>query len=713
MTGSTTGRALFRLRLGIGLFVLALSVPSLLLVLKAFDQIKWEAFRQQQVAAEELASRVDDALATLVQTEDARDIEEYRFLIGADDPVNPYPRRSPLAELPENTAIAGLLGWFQVAADGRFSTPLLPEPGASPAEFGIGPAELALRQTQARRIEGILIGNRLVERNARERNQDAIAAAGAGVSVGADSMDTERQGELREESTRAAPNAQAADTQAASLASTGVSARRQSETSNRLSQAAFERLASDKVMPGPALEKRKTLGRVEELDLDTGLAERGQRKREDAPAPAISRSPDRKARLQTNAAPPSKSVQLFETAIEPYELGRLDSGHLLLFRGVWRDGERIIQGALIEQTAFLDRLVGSPFAATALARTSDLIVAYRGEVLAAFRAMTARDYRMSEPPLSGALLYRTRLREPFGGLELLFSVSRLPSPPGATVIGWMAAALGLVVLAGAGLMYRLGVSQITLVRQQQDFVSAVSHELKTPLTSIRMYAEMLRAGFATEERKATYYRFIQEESERLSHLIANVLQLARIGRDALVLEPRPVAILELMTMARERIVSPIARAGFQLDMHCDRDVFVQADPDAFVQILINLVDNALKFAAGAQPRRIVIGCEEAETDWLRVSVRDFGPGIPRGQRARIFQLFYRGTEATTRAIAGTGIGLALVQRLTLAMGGRVEVVNREPGSEFRIELPVIGAVIPSEPPSQRSSTKSSDRKRWP
>ncbi|WP_295399597.1 HAMP domain-containing sensor histidine kinase [uncultured Thiocystis sp.] len=694
MSGSTTSRALFRLQFGIGLFVLALSVPSLLLVHKAFDQIKWEAFRQQQVAAEEFASRIDGALTALVRIEDARDIAEYRFLIGADDPVNPYSRRSPLAELPENTTIAGLLGWFQVTADGRFSTPLLPEPGILPAEFGIGPAELALRQTQARRIEEILIGNRLVERGVRERDQDASAAAGT------DFEDMDRRGEWQEETRRAAHDAPATDTQSAGLASAGVAARHQPETSNRLSQAAFERLASDKVIPDPALEQRKTLGRVEELDLDTGLAERGQRKGEDAPAPAASPAPraDRNARLQANAAPPSKSVRLFETAIEPDELGRLGSGHLLLFRSVWRDGERLIQGALIEQTAFLDRLVGGPFAATALARTSDLIVAYRGEVLATFRAMAERDYRMSEPPLSGALLYRTRLREPFGGLELLFSVSRLPSPPGATVIGWMAAALGLVVLAGAGLMYRLGVSQIALVRQQQDFVAAVSHELKTPLTSIRMYAEMLRAGFATEERKATYYRFIQEESERLSHLIANVLQLARIGRDALVLEPRPVAILELMTMARERLVSPIARAGFQLDMHCDSDVCVQADPDAFVQILINLVDNALKFAASAQPRRIVIDCAEVGATWLRVSVRDFGPGIPRGQGKRIFQLFYRGPEARTRAIAGTGIGLALVQRLTLAMGGRVEVVIREPGAEFRIELPVIGAVLPSVHP---------------
>ncbi len=690
MSGSTTRHALIRLRLGIGLFVLALSVPSLLLVQKAYDQIKWESFRQQQVTAEELAGRIDDALTALVRVEDARDIDEYHFLIGANDSIKPYAHRSPLAEFPESDVIPGLLGWFQVAADGHFSTPLLPEPGVSPAEFGVSPTELAMRQKQARRIEGILIGNRLVERGVHELDQDAIAGAGEGTATKPEQPATPRRWSPGSRSGNGGPPSRKQS------AARVIGPDSNPKPPSRLSQAAFARLAADKAMPTPALEKRKTLGRVEELELDTGLAERGKRELNSPPAPpkraGTTPTPrprvtsDEQAPANTAAAPASTSVQLFETAIEPYELGRLGSGHLLLFRGVWRDGERMIQGALIEQTAFLDRLVGQPFAATALARTTDLLAAYRGEVLAAFRAVTERDYRMSTPPLNGALLYRTRLREPFGGLELIFSVSRLPNPTGATVIGWMAAALALVLLAGAWLMYRLGLSQIALVRQQQEFVSAVSHELKTPLTSIRMYAEMLRAGFAAEERKATYYRFIHEESERLSHLIANVLQLARIGRDTLVLEPRPMAILELMTMVRERIASQVERAGFRLDLHCVSTAWVQADPDAFVQILINLVDNALKFAAQASPRQIVIGCEEVGNQWLRVSVRDFGPGVPREQRTRIFQLFYRGTEATTRAIAGTGIGLALVQRLTLAMGGRIEVVNREPGAEFRIEL---------------------------
>ncbi|MBK1718509.1 sensor histidine kinase [Thiocystis violacea] len=699
--GSEHERARTRLRLGIGLFILALAAPSLLLVHKAYDQIKWESFRQQQLAAEELAGRIDGALAALIAVEDSRPIEDYAFLTDRGDPARPYPRRSPLSDWPVDPAVPGLIGWFQVAADGRFGSPLVPEPGVAPADHGVTPADLARRQATAQRIQRILVGNRLVERNARESD---LGAPSPSPTPGTP------EGGRADEAVGSEPTDEVAT---AALEKPEKMERK--EAPSRLSQAAFERLASDRATPKAISDKAANLGRVDDLELDVSLAERARRKEPasptlgasdesepiDAARPAPSplgrdlRTQARPAPGEARQAPSSQSVRLFETAVEPFEVGLLDSGHLLLFRTVWRGGERLIQGALIEQAAFLERLVGAPLAATSLARTTHLIAAYRGAVLATFRAEPLDDYRSraailtsGAPPLTGALLYRARLPEPFGGLELIFTVSRLPTPAGAVAIGWMAAALALVLLAGGWLMYRLGLSQLALIRQQQDFVSAVSHELKTPLTSIRMYAEMLRAGFATEERKTTYYRYIHEESERLSRLIANVLQLARIGRDNLALEPRPVAIGELLAMVRERVASQVERAGFRLEMGCESQADVLVDPDAFVQILINLVDNAIKFAANAEPRRIRIGCEELAGERLRVSVRDFGPGIAREQRQQVFQLFYRGAEARSQAIGGTGIGLALVRRLTLAMGGRVEVIGADPGAEFRLELPL-------------------------
>jgi signal transduction histidine kinase len=147
---------------------------------------------------------------------------------------------------------------------------------------------------------------------------------------------------------------------------------------------------------------------------------------------------------------------------------------------------------------------GATFREASLSRASDLIVAYRDQVYAAFPAQAPERYLTSSEDLSGAVLYQTRLSAPLGEVELIFSVKQLPAGPGAGVVAWLAGILAVVLCAGVYLMYRLGLQQIALARQQQDFVSAVSHELNTPLTSIRMYGEILREGWASEEKKQTY-----------------------------------------------------------------------------------------------------------------------------------------------------------------------------------------------------------------
>ena len=196
---------------------------------------------------------------------------------------------------------------------------------------------------------------------------------------------------------------------------------------------------------------------------------------------------------------------------------------------------------------------------------SDLVVAYQGDVLAVFTGNTSRGYLSSAEDLRGELLHRARFSAPLSNLELIFSINRLPPGPGANVINWLAAILLLVLCGGFFALYRLGVKQIELARQQQDFVSAVSHELKTPLTSIRMYGEMLREGWATEDKRKTYYDYIHDESERLSRLISNVLQLARLTRNDLRLELKPVTVAELMDGIGSEGRVPYPAGGFRTE----------------------------------------------------------------------------------------------------------------------------------------------------
>jgi signal transduction histidine kinase len=318
---------------------------------------------------------------------------------------------------------------------------------------------------------------------------------------------------------------------------------------------------------------------------------------------------------------------------------------------------------------------------------SELITAYQGNLLAAYSATTGERYQAGAEELRGALLYQTRLSAPFNDLDLIFTIQHLPAGPGGAVIAWIAVILLLLLCAGFYAIYRLGIGQIKLVNQQQDFVSAVSHELKTPLTSIRMYGEMLREGWVMEDKKVEYYDYIHDESERLTRLINNVLQLARMTRNGLKVDLKSISAGELMDMIGSKIESQVTRAGFELNLNCVSDCgsrTLQVDPDYFTQIIINLVDNAIKFSAKAEKKSIDIKCQKQQDGKLVFKVRDYGPGIAKDQMKKIFKLFYRSENELTRETVGTGIGLALVSQLTTAMKGSVDVVNMQPGVEFSI-----------------------------
>ncbi len=208
-----------------------------------------------------------------------------------------------------------------------------------------------------------------------------------------------------------------------------------------------------------------------------------------------------------------------------------------------------------------------------------------------------------------------------------------------------------------------------------------------------MYAEMLQAGWASEDKKRSYYAFIFDESERLSRLIANVLQLARMERSDFRLDQKPIPASELIGLLHSKIHSQIERAGFAVEYRTDpacADLVLNVDADACSQILINLVDNAIKFSQSAPEHRIEITAA-TQRGGVLIAVRDYGPGVPATQLKKIFQLFYRAGDELTRESLGTGIGLALVRQLARAMRGDVDAVNRNPGAEFRLWVPGQGA----------------------
>lgn len=449
---------------------------------------------------------------------------------------------------------------------------------------------------------------------------------------------------------------------------------------------------ADLKLDGALQKKSESIERTQEAQRsNTGRATAPSRakRREQIALPETAPPADRQT-IQNVAGLSDLRISTFESEIDPLEFSLLDSGHFVLFRNVWREGERYIQGLLVDQNAFVSAAIERAFYDSPLSAMSNLIVGYQDDVIRIYPGPANSSYPGNAGEMQGALLYSNRLSTPLDSLELIFSINRLPPGPGATVLGWVTFVLAMVFAGGFIALYRLGVSQINLARQQQDFVSAVSHELKTPLTSIRMYGEMLKEGWADEEKRQGYYEFIHDESERLTRMISNVLQLANITHNEPNFDLKRINVGELMSNIESKIANQVERADFELNFNRNEDAdnaTINIDGDCFAQIIINLVDNAIKFSKNADNKMIDIGSKLTGDKQIQFTVRDHGPGIPRDQMKKIFRLFYRTESELTRETVGTGIGLAIVHQLTTAMHGKVDVVNAKPGAEFRISFP--------------------------
>jgi signal transduction histidine kinase len=660
-------------------------VPSAVLVAQAFSQLKWEALRTTQLAAEELAARIDAQLKTQVAGEDARSFGDYSFLVVEGDAAANFVQRSPLSAFPPAGAMPGVLGYFQVDAAGRFTSPLLPAPGVAPASYGIGADEQAARAARVEELRAVLARNRLV-RSTREEAapaSPAVAQEAAAATAGAVSPAARDSAARAPAAPAASPPAEQAQTEFDKLAAGALSAARVSSAATT-GGAEKERSAEPRTSNQAERQQR------------TDFKDSERRKRVEQ---ALVPEPKAATVKREADAAPGKSeigVSTFASEIDPFELGMLDTGHLVLFRNVWREGQRYIQGALLDRGAFLAATIEAAYRASALADVADLTVAYQGRTLAVLSKDGPQSYLSSSRDLASTPLHRARLSPPFGEIELAFAMSTAPRgpaliavTPATSLLLWVSLTLAVVLIGGFLLMYRFAVGQLRLARQQQDFVSAVSHELKTPLTSIRMYGEMLKAGWADEAKKLTYYDYIQSESERLSRLIDNVLQLARLTRSSQRIDAKSVPVTELLDLVRSKVATQVERAGFELRVRNDApaEATVVVDADCFAQIFINLVDNALKFSAGAVTKAVELGCRREPDGSLLFTVRDFGPGVPKAQMKKIFELFYRAENELTRETVGTGIGLALVRQLAAAMGARIDVRNCEPGAEFRLLVP--------------------------
>ena len=160
-------------------------------------------------------------------------------------------------------------------------------------------------------------------------------------------------------------------------------------------------------------------------------------------------------------------------------------------------------------------------------------------------------------------------------------------------------------------------------------------------------------------------------------------------RNDLEMDLRSVTVAELLDSVQSKLTLQCERAGFKLNINNDnptRPTSIYVDTDIFAQIIINLVDNAIKYAAKAETKEVDLFCQPQGNNRVVFSVRDYGAGIANNQLKKIFKLFYRSGNEFTRETVGTGIGLALVRQLAQSMNAQIDVVNRDPGAEFRLSF---------------------------
>lgn len=263
-------------------------------------------------------------------------------------------------------------------------------------------------------------------------------------------------------------------------------------------------------------------------------------------------------------------------------------------------------------------------------------------------------------------------------------------------LGGMVMLLVAVIAMGAGLVSREVAQRMHEARQKTDFVSNVSHELKTPLTSIRMFSELLAENRVQDPgRQKQYLNIIVSEAGRLTRLINNVLDFARMERGEKRYRMESVELGEQLREVAGMLSPNLQEQGLrlELDVPAETKFTLLADADALAQVWVNLICNAEKYAAAG--KQISVRLERADGESaapgrVRVVVEDRGPGVPRGLEKRIFEQFYRVDDSLAANVQGSGLGLTLARQIIEAHRGRIWYEPRpEGGSRFVVELPLI------------------------
>jgi signal transduction histidine kinase len=351
-----------------------------------------------------------------------------------------------------------------------------------------------------------------------------------------------------------------------------------------------------------------------------------------------------------------------------------------------------------DSDAFVSVWRNTPNGTAAIVAHIDVLTTSLGESLKSFRA-TARFQDSTGrvlwgEPLSAPQMITRNTRE--AGLPWSLQIA----PADRAALQQAAASRGnlfaagfvsmlLVVSSASYFVFRAVNRELQVARLQSDFVAAVSHEFRTPLTAMCHLADLLERGDASQGRLADYYRAIATESRRLHAMVENLLDFGRMDSGRRTYEFCDMNAVDLVERVAQEYAdrSPTSASRIEKALPaCTDDAIVAADREALMLAVRNLLDNAMKYSPADAPVRLSVSRHDGRVD---ISVQDCGGGISRDERHAIFRKFTRGRAARTLNVKGTGIGLTMVDQIVKAHGGRLQL-DSEPGrgSTFTIRLPV-------------------------
>lgn len=645
-----------RLKLFILIFFVATSIPLAYVVYQSYAGLKQEERAQLLFFSETLFDQMERALAELVQLEEARAVDEYQhFLAGSPSQDPGSLSLSPLAE-PNHPDY--ILGYLQINPDGTFQTPLVSDMGDVPDQYR--PLINQLREASELFNEKKFSMAPLPA----EPDEDISSIVVQEQNTRKDSFSERFLKRMESEE----PTPYLGKKQKRVEEITGDQALNVARDSEVPRQPAQTDAKSSwrRTAPAAVQVESKLAEAMREESLEYGVAGSSLKAKSDA--------------LEPSAAPANAGK--FQVEVAPFQSVALDDNQIYMFRRIEISNQIYRQGFIILVEPLLHHLVNSYFTGQPLAEFTSLALQRRDQ------GQTRDVVQAGVPPVGTGFLALRVFPPPFDLISVNLSVNSIPASPARRSFNVALAVLGGVMILGLLAIYQSARAIVTLSERRSQFVSSVTHELKTPLTNIRMYIEMLEQGIASDpEREQEYLAILGAESARLSGLINNVLELAQLEKKQRYFDLQEGSLDDVLAEVETIMSEKLSQEGYTLYLRKGDIPLFHYDREVLVQILVNLIENSVKFGKQAGTREITIRTDRDPAGIL-LSVADSGPGIPNRALKKVFDDFYRVDNALTRSTGGTGIGLALVKKFVTAMGGTVRASNNTgPGCTITIVLP--------------------------